>query len=212
VVRTKVFCLALSLAAPLAFAQERKPMSPHGTAATQVGGKWTVEKAGAEPRYTGGKWIEVEYGRPIKRGREPLFGAGAEYGKKFLDGAPVWRAGANQSTRLKTEVALEIGGKRLEPGNYSVFVDLKEGAWTFIVSKQPAQEKYDPNDKSGAIWGSYGYDAKYDVLRAPMSTTKIAHSIDEFTIGFLDVTDKGGKLAMGWDKDVAMVDFKVAQQ
>ncbi|MEO6325242.1 MAG: hypothetical protein ABIT01_04415, partial [Thermoanaerobaculia bacterium] len=58
-----------------AFAQERKPASPRGTAATQVGGKWGTEK---EPRYSGGKWIEVDYGRPIKRGRESVFGTGAE--------------------------------------------------------------------------------------------------------------------------------------
>ena len=48
-------------------------------------------------------------------------------------GAPVWRAGANQTTRLKTEVPLEIGGKKLAPGEYSLFVDLKEGGWTLIV-------------------------------------------------------------------------------
>ena len=207
--RTKALCLSLSLFASLALAQDRKPASPRGTAATQVSGKWSAEKAGDEPRYTGGKWIEIDYGRPIKRGREPLFGAGADYGKKFLDGAPVWRLGANQSTRLKTEAALEIGGKKIEPGTYSLFVDLKEGAWSLVVSKQPAQEKYDPNDKT-AIWGSYGYDAKFDVARAPMKNGKLPHSIDQLTIGFLDVTDSGGKIAVGWDKEFATVDFKVA--
>jgi hypothetical protein len=190
--------------------QPRKPASPRGTAATQVGGKWSAE-AGGEARYSGGKWIEVDYGRPIKRGRDPLFGSGAEYGKKFLDGAPVWRVGANQTTRLTTEVPLEIGGKRIEPGSYSVFVDLKENAWTLIISKQPAAEKYDPNDKSGAIWGSYGYDAKFDVARESMKMMKSPVSVDQLTIGFVDVTDKGGKIAIAWDKDVAMADFKVAQ-
>ena len=206
--RTKALCLSLILVSGVALSQERRPASPRGTAATQVGGKWTAE-ANGEPRYGGGKWIEVDYGRPIKRGRDPLFGTGAEYGKKFLDGAPVWRLGANQSTRLKTEVPLEIGGKKIDAGTYSLFVDLKEGAWTLVVSKQPAQEKYDPNDKT-AIWGSYGYDAKFDVARAPMKNGKLPHSIDQLTIGFLDVTDSGGKIAVGWDKEFATVDFKVA--
>lgn len=199
----------LSLCAGVAVAQQGKPMSPRGTAATQVSGKWAAAKEGAEPRYSGGKWIEVDYGRPIKRGRESLFGKGADYGKKVSDGEPMWRAGANQTTRFKTEAALEIGGKKLPAGEYSLFVQLKESGWTFVLSTQPAQQKYDPADKT-AIWGAYGYDAKFDVLQAPMTMMKSPHSIDQFNIGFLDVTDKGGKLAMAWDKEVATVEFTVA--
>jgi Protein of unknown function (DUF2911) len=191
-----------------ALAQERRPMSPRGTAATQVGGKWAAEKEGAEPRYTGGKWIEFDYGRPIKRGRESLFGSGAEYGKKISDGILVWRTGANQTTRLKTEAALEIAGKKIAPGEYSVFVELKEGAWTFVVSTQAAQQKYDPENKS-AIWGSYGYDPKFDVLRAPMRMAKSPLSVDQFTIAFLEVTEKGGEISMAWDKELAVVHFSV---
>ena len=46
------------------------------------------------------------------RGRTDIFGKGADYGKKVNATRPVWRAGANQTTKLKTEVPLEIGGKR----------------------------------------------------------------------------------------------------
>jgi hypothetical protein len=45
------------------------------------------------------------------------------------DGSPVWRAGANDTTRLTTQAALTIGGKTIQPGTYNVFVDLKPGAW-----------------------------------------------------------------------------------
>ena len=49
----------------------RRPASPPGTAATQVGGQWAkATPDAAEPRYAGGKWIEVTYGRPILRGRD----------------------------------------------------------------------------------------------------------------------------------------------
>src|SRR5262245_58479009 len=85
----------------------RRP-SPAGSAATQVGGTWATDKNG-EQRYTGGKWIEITYSRPILRGRTNIFGSGADYGKKVNAGAPVWRAGANQTTKLMTEVPLEIG-------------------------------------------------------------------------------------------------------
>jgi len=87
-------------------------------------------------------------------------------------------------------------------------VDLKEGAWTLIVSKQPWQKNYDPNDK-GATWGAYNYDPKYDVARAPMKVEKTSHSLEEFMIDFVDVTSQDGKLAMWWDKEFATADFKI---
>ena len=109
---SKTVTLVLSgiLAAGLVSAQDRRQPSPGGTAATQVGDKW----------------IEIEYSRPILRGRTAIFGKGADYGKQVNGGAPVWRAGANTTTRLKTEVPITLGGKALAPGEYSLFVDLKE--------------------------------------------------------------------------------------
>jgi hypothetical protein len=197
------FCLASS-----SLAQERRPMSPLGLASTQVGGKWSEPDKDGERTYSGGKWIEIAYSRPVLRGRTSIFGKSADYGKAVSADAPVWRAGANVTTTLKTEVPLEIGGKRLEPGEYSVFVDLKEPAWTLIVSKQPRQEKYDPNEKT-KTWGSYNYDTKYDVVRAPMKMVTPAFSVDQFTIAFVDMTDTSGTLAMAWEKTGAVVPFKV---
>jgi hypothetical protein len=184
------------------------PASPRGTAATQVGGKWVVEKEGTAPRYREGKWILVDYGRPILRGRTDIFGAGAEYGKKVNDGAPVWRAGANQTTRFKTEAPLVFAGKTLPAGEYSLFVELKPGAWTLIFSSQPFQTKYDPNNKT-ETWGSAGYDPKFDVLRVPMETTEARVSFDQFTIVFIDMTAQGGALGMWWEKTAARAVFTV---
>lgn len=200
-----VVAIAALVAGSLAQAPVRKPASPAGTAATQIGGKY-VEVQGGQ-RYQDGKWIEVTYGRPIKRGRQNLFGAGADYGKAVSDGSPVWRAGANQTTRLKTEVPLVFDGKTLPAGEYSVFVELKENAWTLIVSNWPAQEKYDPKNKE-ALWGSYGYTPDKDVLRAAMKVETPPFSMDQFTIAFIDMAADGGKLAMMWDKTMATASFK----
>src|SRR5204863_8272005 len=48
VLRLNTLCLCLALAAGVASAQERRSMSPRGTAATQVGGKWTPETQGED--------------------------------------------------------------------------------------------------------------------------------------------------------------------
>ena len=182
------------------------PSSPRGTAAIQVGGTWSG--TGDDRRYTGGSWITVDYGRPILRGRENIFGAGADYGKAVYPDAPIWRAGANETTRLTTQVPLDLGGKTIPAGEYNVFVDLKEKAWTLVLSTQPRQPKYDPNDKV-LLYGAYNYDAKFDTLRAPMRLSSSALSIEQFTIGFADVKADRGMLYMAWDRTTASIDFTV---
>lgn len=204
-----VFVLAVALAVPsVVLAQEERPASPHGKAATQVGGEWVTQENG-RTSYEGGRWMEISYGRPILRGRTDIFGSGETYGDLVTAGAPVWRAGANQTTRLSTEAPIVIGGERIEPGEYSLFVDLSEGGWTLIVSGQPYQQEYDP-DNEGATWGAYGYDPAHDVARAPMEVEALDHSVDQFTISFYDVSGEGGEIAMAWDDTVATVPFRLA--
>ena len=208
-IRNLIVIAGVLCIATLVLAQgERRPMSPAGVASTQVGGKWSEPDKDGERTYSGGKWIEVTYSRPVLRGRTDIFGKGANYGKTVNGGAPLWRAGANVTTTLKSEVPLEIGGKRLDAGEYSLFVDLKETGWTLVVSKQERQDKYDPKEKA-KTWGSYNYDPKYDVVRVPMKMVTPAFSVDQFTIAFVDVTDQGGKLAMAWEKTGAVIPFKV---
>ena len=203
-------CLLLAGVMSASAQDNKKPLSPAGTAATMVGGTWSAPDKDGERSYSGGKWIEVTYSRPMLRGRADIFGKGADYGKAVNGGAPVWRVGANQTTKLTTEVPLMIGGKKVEAGSYDLFVELKEGAWTLVVSTQPTQEKYDRNEKT-KIWGSYGYDPKFDVVRVPMTMMTPAVSVDQFTIGFVDMTDAGGKLSMAWEKTGAVVPFTVAK-
>jgi hypothetical protein len=198
--------LAASLAmTALVLAQGGRPASPTGTAATEIGGKYDNA---AEPTYKGGKWIEITYGRPIKRGRDVLGGAGDKYGKVANPDAPVWRAGANYSTQLKTEVPLTINGKTVAPGTYTMFIDLKPNAWTLIVSTWKAQTRYDPKN-TAEIWGAYGYTPDKDVVRAPMKLETLPHAIEQLTWQFVDMTDAGGSLAISWDKTMASVPFKV---
>jgi hypothetical protein len=204
--KSMTFIFGIIASASLALGQQTSTPA----AAPQVGGTWSAPDKDGERRYQDGKWIEVTYSRPILKGRTNVFGSGADYGKVVNGGAPVWRAGANSTTRLKTEVPLEIGGKKLAPGEYSLFVDLKEAGWTLIVSSQPYQEKYDANEKM-KTFGAYNYDPKFDVVRVPMKMVTPQVSVDQFTIGFADMTEKGGKLAMAWEKTAAFAPFTVGQ-
>lgn len=193
--------------------------SPPGQAAIQVGGNWTKTADGGQ-RYTGGKWIVVDYSRPLLRGRTAIFGTGAEYGKVVSDGSPVWRAGANATTTLTTQVPLLIGGKRIEPGVYNLFVQLEPEKWTLVVSNQPRQPKYDPNDKV-KLYGSANYDPKFDLARVVMSVEPLANAtypsaaVEQLTIGFARANpllpEKMVVLTMAWEKTVASTSFDIAQ-
>ena len=199
------------MAAALAVAQGvpgvKLPPSPPGQAAIQLGGAW--EKTAEGSRYKDGKWVLLDYSRPLLRGRKDIFGAGDEYGKQVMDGTAIWRAGANDTTRLTTQVPLQIGGKTIQPGVYNVFVDLKPGNWTFVLNTQTIQEKYDPNEKV-KLYGAYNYDAKFDILRAPMTVRATDASIEQFTIAFVNVSDNRATLTMAWEKTMAAIDVALA--
>lgn len=193
-------------------AQTGRPMSPDGTAAAQVLGKW-VAPAGQRAftlggaTYQGGKWIEMTFGRPLRRGRD-LWGTGPNYGKDALVGAPIWRAGANVTTRLKSEVPLVIEGKTVPAGEYSVFIDLKQTGWTLVLSSLAIQPKYDPAEKV-AVWGAYNYTPDKDVIRVAMKLETLPHSHEQLTWEFVDLTDTSGALALTWGNTMASVPFKV---
>ncbi len=185
-----VFLVVLLAVADVAQAQ---PASPRGDAATQIGDTW----------------ITVNYGRPILRGRTNIFGAGDSYGQTVNANAPVWRAGANQSTRLKTTADLQFGDHTLPAGEYSVFVDLKENDWTLIFSNHTAKDNF--QDSGDGLWGAYNYTDDKDVFRVPMTVSQIPPSYDQFTIAFINVTDSGGTLAMTWENTQATCPFSLAQ-
>ena len=82
------------LAAATVSGQEQRLPSPAGHSAVQIGnGTYDVQYG-----HIGGKWIDVFYGRPIKRGRD-LFGP-SDWAEMLNAAADVSRARANQSTSL----------------------------------------------------------------------------------------------------------------
>jgi hypothetical protein len=202
--RIAVVLLSVVCLASVTLVAQRRIMSPDGHAATEIRGHY---EGAEDPEYIGGKWIEISYGRPIKRGRD-LWGSGAAYGKFLNHGAPVWRAGSDISTYLMSDVALGLNGKTVPPGGHSLFVDLKENAWTFIVSDWQPQQRFNPGDKT-KLWGSFGYTRDKDVVRAPMKLTTLPYSVDQLTWIFLDMTDAGGTIALMWDRNMATVPFTV---
>lgn len=185
---------AVILATTVALQAQDRPASPAGAAATQIDSTW----------------IEVAYGRPLLRGRSGIFGTGADYGKTLYDDGPVWRAGANQSTRIRSDRPLVIGGTHVPAGEHVLLIELKNPQeWTLIVTAQPYQRAFDPRNTT-ALWGGYNYSPSHDVARAPMTVAAVPYVVDQLTWGFTDVTPAGGMLRLWWDRTMASVPFRPA--
>lgn len=200
-------CLLMAAVSVLAQApQPSRSPSPDGMASVQLG--WRADDAPAA-RIANGKWVDVLYGRPIRRDRAELFGSGASYGVALKGGAPVWRAGANVLTRLRTEIALVFGGKTIPPGEYCLFVDLKDSqTWTLIVSSMTTPAPVEVAERS-ALWNAFVYQPEKDVARAPMKVEKLPYTVEELTYLFTDGTRTGATLRLMWDTAMASVPFTI---
>ena len=196
--------LAVVLAASIAEAQNR-PASPRGQASTQVGGSFNDEG-----RYSGGSWIEITYGRPILRGRNgQMFGEGDDYATRIYAGAPIWRVGADDTTRINTEADLVFDGKSLAAGENSMFIDLSADGWTLVFSNLGAKQSF-REETPNTVWGGYGYTTDLDALRAEMTISEHPVSADQLIITFTDMSQQGGNLTVWWDTKIATIPFQVA--
>lgn len=159
IVRCSLVSAALLLPTMLK-AQEspEKRASPAATATGQVNGAA----------------ITINYSSPSVKGR-PIWGELVPYGK-------VWRAGANEATTFETSKDIQVEGKTLPAGTYSLFAIPGKTEWTIIFNKTAKQ------------WGAYDYDQKQDALRVKVKP----QSGDMQETLVYDVTDKG--IALRWEK------------
>ena len=196
--------------------QPARPLSPEGIASAQVLGEWVKSERetftmGGE-RYQGGRWIDILYGRPLLRGRDAFTGSGADYGKAAYAGAPIWRAGANVTTRLRSEVPLIFGNTTVPAGEHTLFIELKSPAeWNLVVSGWRASPTFTPEDKQNTIYGAFGYTADKDLVRIAMKVEALPYRVEKLAWEFLDMRTDSGRMAVRWDRSMASAPFRVAR-
>ena len=174
----RVFLSAALLAVTPLIAQtapKKPPASPSATASATLSGKT----------------ITITYSAPGVKGREgQLFGKDGRISKD--PHYPVWRAGANSATTLKTDGDLMIGDLMVPAGSYTLFVDISDpDNWTLIVNKQTGQ------------WG-LSYDAAQDLGKTKMTMTKPAAMVEN-----LVYTIDDAKLTLAWEDHSASVPIMV---
>ncbi len=124
------------------------------------------------------KTAVVTYSRPQLKGRSF---------EEIVPSGKIWRTGANESTELRLFKPINIDGKKLDVGTYTIFTIPKENSVTFIVNSVIN------------VWGSYAYSEDRDVLRVDVPITKSNEQLEAFSIAFGE--DNGvSKMYFGWDK------------
>lgn len=133
--------------------------------------------------------ISIEYGRPAVKGRK-IFGELVPFGQ-------VWRAGANEATRITFGQEVLFGGQKVKKGTYALYVVPQEKEWKIILNRGVNN------------WGAYTYDAKDDVASTTVPVKMMNEKMERFTINFEDITDEKLNLVLEWDKARADVPVEI---
>ena len=163
-----VFPILLALASPL-LAEDKSRVSPHEKVTANVDGNEMI----------------VVYGRPYTK--DPKNGAARKIWGNLVPFGKVWRMGADEATLLTTDKEIEMGGKSIPAGTYSLFLLPEEGDGAkLIVNKQTGQ------------WGTK-YDEGQDLARVDLKKGKTVNPVDQFTITIEKNDGSGGELRLAWE-------------
>ncbi len=129
--------------------------------------------------------IEIVYSRPSSKGR-----------KVFGDLVPMkklWRTGANQPTKITFTEAVELGGKKVDPGSYALYSIPSEESWEIIINKGLTN------------WGIDGYKETDDVARFKVMPAKSKNMVETFTIQFANMKPESCEIQIQWEQTTVTI-------
>jgi hypothetical protein len=152
----------------------------------QGGGKSRPSPAEKATCDLGGGTITTDYSSPRVKGRK-IFGGLVPYGE-------VWRTGANEATTFVTTAEVEVGGKTVPAGSYTIFTVPNPDKWTLIINKKTGE------------WGiPYKYESD-ELGRVDMKVSKVSSPVEDFTISY-EKSGNGCVMNVAWDTTRASVDI-----
>ncbi len=125
--------------------------------------------------------VIIDYSRPGVKGRE-IWGGLVPYNV-------VWRAGANEATKITFSDEVTINGKNLKAGSYSFFTIPTKDKWTIIFNRVADQ------------WGAFEYNEEEDVLRLQVKPETSSNCWQEWlTYTITKISDKSAIVRLEWEK------------
>jgi hypothetical protein len=134
--------------------------------------------------------ITVDYSSPGVKGRK-IWGAVVPYDQ-------MWRAGANQATKVTFGRDVTFAGKPVAAGTYAFFVIPTKSAWTVILNKRA--------DQAGT---GRDYKQSDDLLRVQVQP-KAAPFRERLAYLVTDFTDDKASLDLEWEKVRLSIPIAVA--
>jgi len=154
------------------------------TAFAQMGKSRPSPSASATCDLGGGKTVTTNYSSPRMRGRK-IYGDLVPFGE-------VWRTGANEATTFVPSAEVEVGGKSVPVGNYTIFTVPNADKWTLIINKKTGE------------WGiPYKYESD-ELARVDMKVSKLPSSVEDFTISYVK-SGNGCTMNIDWETTRASV-------
>jgi len=139
-----------------------------------------------------GESITITYSSPSVRGRQ-IFGDGGLLSRDST--FPIWRAGADAATTLRTGADLDIAGLDVPAGTYSLYVLVDDPEnWKLIINSQTGQP-------------GHVYDARMDVGRVAMKMEKPPVPIERLKYTIV-TSGNMGKIQLEWETHIASVSFR----
>ena len=125
-----------------------------------------------------GTEISIRYYRPVLRGRTPF--------PEVVNWGRTWTPGADSATRIEISGPLEIEGKELPAGKYSIWIipDQKD-AWTVIFNRT-------------ADAFHLSHDESQDAMRVQARTTTGAQSVETLEFSFPLVDADSAVMQLQW--------------
>jgi len=200
------FSVLITLAtASLAFAQQppkvRLPQASPAATVSQTIGITDVSITYHRPAVKGRMvWGDISADKVAALIKANAVAPTAE-GEGTVDGAPgtgkdfpiapnghVWRAGANEATKITISDDVLINGQKLAAGAYSIHIIPGKDEFTVAFNKTADQ------------WGSFRYDAKQDALRVKAKPTWLKDSQEQLSYDIPALTANSAQVIVRWEK------------
>jgi len=130
--------------------------------------------------------VTISYSRPGVKDRK-IWGGLVPYDK-------VWRAGANEATKITFSTDVTIEGKKLAKGSYGFFAIPGKNEWTLIFNKVADQ------------WGAFEYNEAEDALRINAKPVK-SNFTEWLRYEITRTSDSTAEISLLWEK--LKVPFKI---
>lgn len=140
--------------------------------------------------------ITIEYSRPSVKGRK-IFGDLVSYDV-------IWRAGANDDTKVTFSTDITINDTILKAGSYSIFVKPKRESWVIYFYQKSATDwggVPPQNSTEHYAWSSEKLKLEYEV------PVKKVEPVETLTVGIQDIKPERAEFFITWDSVKVVVPF-----